>query len=124
MKKFYKLWLPVVVWAGLIFVLSSIPNLKTDLEQDFILRKIAHIVEFAILTFLLYRATTKEEFKTKRAIICSFVIALFYAFSDEYHQSFVLGRHPSLKDVGIDSIGILLMTVFCYYKSVGKGRNK
>jgi len=123
MKKFYKFWLPVVVWAGLIFVLSSIPNLKTDLQEDFLLRKIAHIVEFAILTFLLYRATTKEGFKTKRAIIYSFVVALFYAFSDEYHQSFVLGRHSSLKDVGIDSIGILLMTVFWYYKSIGKGRN-
>lgn len=117
MKKFYKFWLPVLVWAGLIFVFSSIPNLKTGLEQDFLLRKIAHIVEFAILTFLLYRATTKEGFKTKRAIIYSFIVALFYAFSDEYHQSFVLGRHSSLKDVGIDSIGILLMVIFCYYKN-------
>ncbi len=102
---------------GVIFTFSAIPNLKTDLEQDFLLRKIAHMVEFTILTFLLYRAIKNETHKTNQAIIYSLIIALFYAFTDEFHQLFVQGRHGSLKDVGIDSIGIFIFAVACYYKS-------
>jgi len=54
--KTFKLWLPVIIWASLIFYLSNIPHLKTNFEYDFILRKIAHIVEYFILTFFLHRA--------------------------------------------------------------------
>jgi len=117
MKKFLKFWLPVVIWAGVIFILSSIPNLKTNLEQDFLLRKIAHMVEFGILTFLSYRALKQEKININRALIFSFVFALFYAFTDEFHQLFVRGRHGSLKDVGIDSIGILIFSLACYIKN-------
>ena len=124
MKKFLKYWAPVIVWAGVIFTFSAIPNLKTNLEQDFLLRKIAHVVEFGILTFLLYRAISAQGTPTGkaggspcRAIIYSFIIALFYAFSDEFHQLFVRGRHCSLWDVAIDSIGILIFSIACYYKN-------
>jgi VanZ family protein len=60
--KFIKLWLPVVIWAGFIFYLSSVPNLKTNLKYDFILRKTAHIAEYFILTLLL-RIAIKGLFK-------------------------------------------------------------
>ena len=119
MKKFLKFWLPVIVWAGVIFFLSSIPDLKTELKEDFILRKIAHVTEFAILTFLLFRAIVVD--KPGRAIIYSLVLALFYAFSDEFHQLFVKGRQCSFRDVGIDSIGILITVFLCYIKN-RKGR--
>ena len=122
MKKFLKYWAPVIIWMGVIFTLSAIPNLKTNLEQDFLLRKIAHMVEFAILTLLLYRAIKNEGHKINKAIIYSLIIAFFYAFSDEFHQLFVRGRHGSLKDVGIDSIGILIFSIACYYKN-RKGNN-
>ena len=117
MKKFLKYWGPVILWAGIIFVLSSIPNLKSGLEQDFLFRKIAHALEFGILTFLLYRAIRGEGVKTNKAIIYAFIITLFYAFSDELHQLFVRGRYCSLKDVAIDSIGIFLFSIACYYKN-------
>jgi VanZ family protein len=117
MKKFLKYWGLVILWAGVIFVLSATPNLKTNLEQDFLLRKIAHMVEFAILTLLLYRAIKNETGRTNKAIISSLIIALFYACSDEFHQLFVRGRHGSLKDVGIDSIGIFIFSLMCYIKN-------
>ncbi|MFH1308976.1 MAG: hypothetical protein ABIH51_03130 [Patescibacteria group bacterium] len=41
MKRFLKFYLPIIIWAGIIFLLSSIPNLESGLEQDFLLRKIA-----------------------------------------------------------------------------------
>ncbi len=120
MNNFFKYWFPVLVWAGIIFWFSSIPDLKSGLEQDFIFRKIAHILEFAILTFLLIRGLSKERISIKRIVIYSFIFAIFYALTDEYHQSFVWGRQGSLKDVGIDGIGIFLMAILWYYKNKGR----
>lgn len=127
-NKFLKYWIPVLIWAGFIFWLSSIPNLKSGLEQDLILRKIAHILEYAILTFLLYRAFRPEADQFKpgkqekrafiKALMLAIIIAFLYALSDEYHQTFVFGREGKLGDVGIDSVGILLMSLVWYYKNI------
>ena len=115
-KKFLIFWLPAIVWMGVIFTFSSIPDLKTDLKEDFILRKIAHILEYAILTFLLIRGLRQEKLNIRKIIIFSLIFAVFYALTDEYHQTFILGRQGTLRDVGIDSIGILLVSLVWYYK--------
>lgn len=120
MTKFFKFWVPVVVWMGVIFWLSSIPDLESGLKQDFILRKIAHMLEFAILTFLLIRGLKQEKLNYKKVVLYSLIIALFYALTDEYHQSFVFGRQCSFKDVDIDGIGILLMSLVWYIKDKGR----
>jgi len=108
--KFVKNWLPVIAWMSVIFFLSHQPDLKSGFPNliDFILRKLAHITEYAILCFLLIRAT-----KNKKA---AFVIAFLYACSDEFHQTFIFGRHGTLRDIGIDSIGIIL--AYLFYKNV------
>ena len=94
-------WLPVLAWAALIFVLSSIPHLGTGLGTwDTILRKGAHVSEYAILGLLLVRAITREA--------PAFVVGVAYAITDEIHQHFVTGRHASPVDVAIDSTGVLL----------------
>jgi len=116
MNRFLKFWLPLILWMGVIFFFSSLPDLKSGLKDDFILRKIAHILEFAFLTILLIRAIKRENLSIKKVIIFSLIIALFYALTDEYHQTFVLGRQGSFKDVGIDSIGILLIGLVWYIK--------
>ena len=92
---------------GVIFYLSHQPDLKSGLGDwlDFILRKIAHITEYAILCFLLIRATGNKKW--------SFLTAFIYACSDEYHQLFVYGRHGSPADIAIDSIGMILVILFC-----------
>lgn len=106
--KIIRLWLPVIIWAGVIFLFSSIPNLKTSLEYDFILRKIAHALEYSILTFLLYRAF-KGTFNMNifQLFIYPATLSFFYAVSDEFHQSFVPGRSASIRDALIDTIGVL-----------------
>ena len=94
------LWLPVVIWAGLIFAFSSIPSLGTGLGTwDLVLRKIAHAAEFAILTLLLWRALRRERLV--------FVLASGYAATDELHQSFVEGRVGSVADWAIDTAGVI-----------------
>lgn len=94
-----RLWLPVVAWAGLIFALSSIPDLGTGLGGwDLLLRKLAHGTEYAILGALLVRATHKAGFAV--------ALGVLYAVSDEVHQAFVHGRQGSPVDVAIDALGV------------------
>jgi len=109
--KLIKLWLPVLLWAGLIFYFSGIPGLKTGLEYDFILRKIAHVTEYFVLTLLLYRAI-KETFKLSavKLFIYPALLSFLYAMSDELHQLFIAQRKCSALDVLIDTIGI---AAFC-----------
>src|SRR5215210_836933 len=94
-------WLPVVVWAGVIFAFSSVPSLSSGLGAwDLVLRKCAHMTEYAILAGLSLRAT--------RSATQAFAFAVVYAASDEVHQVFVRGRHGSPLDVGIDAAGALI----------------
>lgn len=112
-----KNWLPLIVWLVLIFCLSHQPNLKSGLAAwlDLILRKIAHITEFAILTFLFWRALRLKNKKNR--ILIAMALSLLYALSDEYHQSFILGRDGNWRDIGIDSLGILLAGLFLELKT-------
>lgn len=108
MNKANRYWLPVFLWAGVIFGFSSI-QVAPALEiywQDFLIKKTAHLTEYAIFFVLLYRAfvNTMNVSRVKAATI-SLIIVLLYAISDEYHQSFTPGRQASFRDVVIDTIG-------------------
>ncbi len=95
------IWLPVVTWAAVIFALSSVPSLSTGFGWwDTVLRKGAHLTEYAILGVLLYRAFDREA--------PALATGIAYAASDELHQHFVRGRHASPVDVAIDAAGVAL----------------
>jgi VanZ family protein len=95
------LWLPVVLWAAVIFALSSVPSLNSGLGTwDLILRKLAHIGEYALLAALLYRALWRPW--------PAFLGAVAYAASDEFHQHFVRGRAGTPRDFAIDTFGALI----------------
>jgi len=94
-------WAPVVLWAAVIFVLSSIPDLGTGLETwDTVLRKLAHTAEYAILGGLIFRAAGSAP--------AAVLLASAYAVTDEVHQTFVTGRHGSPLDWLIDTAGAVL----------------
>jgi VanZ family protein len=94
-------WLPVVVWAGVIFAFSSVPSLGTGLGAwDLVLRKLAHLSEYALLGLLLARAVRRPG--------VALALAAGYAVTDEVHQTFVEGRHGAPLDVGIDTLGTLV----------------
>jgi VanZ family protein len=100
-SRYATLWLPVFAWAAVIFTFSSIPSLSTGLGTwDTILRKGAHITEYAVLGALLYRALGIE--------VLALAVGIAYAATDEFHQHFVRGRHASPIDVGIDAVGLSL----------------
>jgi VanZ family protein len=102
------LWLPVLLWAAVIFALSSIPGLNSGLGGwDFVLRKSAHAAEYALLAALLLRALARPWL--------AFFLALAYAASDELHQHFVRDRAGTPRDVAVDAVGAVLgLVAFTY----------
>ena len=118
--KILKLWFPVFVWCSLIFVLSAIPFLSTKLGAlDYFLRKGAHLTEYAVL-FLLARRAIEGSFakiSVSGFVALSVIFSVLYAVSDEFHQSFVPGRVPSVFDVGIDTAGVLVgLILYSFWK--------
>jgi VanZ family protein len=94
-------WLPVLAWAAVIFAISSIPSLSSGLGVwDTILRKAAHVTEYAVLGALLYRAFKREA--------PALAAGIAYAATDELHQQFVRGRHGAPVDVAVDAVGVAL----------------
>ena len=110
-KHWSKFWLPVIFWAAVIFTFSSLTTSKTSefYWQDFLVKKTAHLVEYAILFTLLYRGFKNSTFPSKqRIVLLAFLLVVLYAASDEYHQTFISGREGTLRDVIIDTFGATL----------------
>jgi len=100
-SRFATVWLPVFAWAAVIFAFSSIPSLSSGLGVwDTVLRKCAHVTEYAVLGALLYRALGREAL--------ALAVGIAYAATDELHQHFIRGRHASPVDVAIDAVGVAL----------------
>ncbi len=99
------LWLPPVVLMGVIFATSAQPSLDSGLGViDLVGRKLIHFDEYALLCFLWWRALATVT-NPRRAALYAFLIASGYALTDEFHQSFVEGRHGTPVDWLIDSAG-------------------
>jgi len=137
MKSFLKYWLPLLIWLGVIFLGSTslmsaehtsrliVPMLlwlkpglspKTIWIILVIMRKCAHVSEYAILALLLWRALRSgPTLRTKLPTLFSAVLlaCAVFAASDEFHQSFVKSRTPSVGDVLLDVVGALFGLLIC-----------
>jgi VanZ family protein len=102
---------------ALIFILSAQPDLDSGLGTlDLVLRKLAHGTEFALLTLAWAWALRPA---TRLNVPLAALIALLYAASDEYHQSFVAGRNGTPADVLVDAIGVAAaLALVRYHRSV------
>lgn len=124
-------WISVLIWMGVIFnfsaqnaeessslsqgvskilynFLSSLSGIKIDLNLfHILLRQAAHFLVFFVLALLLINAFRISGFSFNRSALYTLLIAVIYAALDEYHQSFVPGRTAELKDVFVDSLGII-----------------
>jgi len=118
------LLLPPLVVMAVIFLLSAQPGLSSHTQFDFVLRKLAHITEYAVLTLCWWRAlrglgATRDN---RSAVIVAVLIALAYSVTDEFHQTFVKDRHGTPVDVLIDSIGIAIAAAYARRRSLGPSR--
>lgn len=131
--KFFKYWLPVIAWMGIIFYLSHQPassssELSTGLTMlitntfqsmfsfidinissiHIVVRKLAHFGAYLILAYLVMRALTHYLVLNLKMIGIALFICVVYAISDEVHQLFIDGRSGEVRDVLIDSIGAIV----------------
>lgn len=129
--RFLSRYLPLVVWLVFISVASSdsfsanntsriigpvvlwlFPNTtpETLAVVHFIVRKIAHFTEYAILAYLATRAfrTSPRPALANRWFLAAFALVIVYALLDEYHQTFVPSRTASIYDSFIDMTGGLV----------------
>jgi VanZ family protein len=111
---------PPIVWATVIFFLSSQPTLPgLDLViSDFLLKKTAHIIAYAVLYLLVWRSiyllTLRRSTISKTVWVGAFAICMLYALTDEWHQSLTPTRTASLRDVGFDAAGMLTAFLWKY----------
>ncbi len=105
-RSFWK-WIPALLMMGVIFWFSA--HASADLPNfdwvDAIVKKSGHVIGYALLAFSYWYALGMD--KNKRWL--AWLLAILYALTDEYHQSYISGRHPSIWDVMIfDDLGALL----------------
>src|SRR5204863_9105564 len=116
MQCFFKYWLPVLIWLGIMFVGSTdllsaeqtsrffVPFLrwlKPDISAEalaqihFVVRKLGHISEYALLAMLLWRALrggTNLRIRKSIVFVAVWLACGVFAVSDEFHQSFMPSR--------------------------------
>lgn len=105
-NKFLK-WAPALVIMGIIFLFSSQPsqNLPDFGLVDRFVKKGGHMLGYGLLALSYWNGFGWERKKLPLA----WLLAVLYAATDEFHQSFVSGRHPSVWDVLIfDNLGALI----------------
>ncbi len=96
-------WGPVVVWAAVIFVLSSIPGRSfPDIAGVVGVDKLAHMGVFGVLGFLVARAVGGGG---ARAFLVAAIVASAYGAVDELHQQLTPGRDSSVWDFVADTLG-------------------
>ncbi len=103
-------FLPALALMALIFAGSAMPGDGDDHGLlVLILRKLTHFAEYFALTGLWWWALS-SRLGTRRALVPALAIAVAYAISDEFHQTFVDGRTGTPRDVLIDTAGALTAT--------------
>lgn len=131
-KKKYFLYIILVIWLAVIFFFSHQPgeiSIKqsdtiihkiTDkvsnkdeetkenisLKWTFLVRKIAHFLEYFILGLIIFLVLDIR--RVKYPLISAIILSIFCASLDEIHQLFVIGRTARVFDVFVDSLGASL----------------
>jgi len=105
--KYFRFWAPVILWMAVIFLFSSREKvaLTDSYALGFLFFKALHLIEFIFLYFVCFRAFFNTGVSKDRAYVYAFLIAIFYAATDEIHQRFVPTREGRIRDVIIDAIG-------------------
>ncbi len=100
-------WGPVAFIMVVIFVASALPS--SDLPEfgawDVFVKKGGHMLGYALLGMTCLRALNNAKSIMRSQFVIALCLAVLYAISDEFHQSFVPGRTASPWDVCIDAIG-------------------
>lgn len=135
MKKNKLSIIPVIIWALIIYIMSSFNAEESANQSNFIvniiasifninnisllsliIRKLAHYIEYLILGILVINMFIKNNIP--KSYLISIIFCVIYAISDEIHQFIIPGRACQIKDILIDSIGSI--TGIYLYKLISK----
>jgi VanZ family protein len=98
-------WLPALLMMALIFLVSSRrgDQLPEYGDWEYLIKKTAHGIGYGFLALSYLKALPKRNY------FLAWLFSLMYAITDEFHQTFVPGRHPSIIDVIVfDNIGAMV----------------
>ena len=131
MKKIISVLL-VILWMLLIFYLSNQNKLETNettsiiykifgIKDDSLLillliRKSAHFIEYLILGLLVHNLL--KQFNVSNINLCTILICIIYACTDEIHQLFIQGRECKIIDCIIDTLGSSLSIFILNIKQI------
>lgn len=98
------------------FINNNIDKVKleeiVELLQP-IVRKLAHFTLYTLGGILIFNFFNSFKLKNREKIGYSLLVGALYAITDEIHQLFVPGRSGMIKDVFIDSLGIITGVLIC-----------
>ena len=112
--------------SGLVHaLLKNIPYLAESELAHLVVRKLAHMTEYAIFCLLIINLEKQIGFKIRlKHILIGIFISCIYAMTDEYHQSFVNERSGNIIDVGIDTLGAAIAGIIVFIVSRFKNKEK
>lgn len=139
MNRPIRYWLPVLIWLALIYFFSTdilhgglthrvvravLLSFFPDISPQTIalvhggIRKLAHILEYLVLTILLYRGFRQDSSQEEhsRFAMLSLVGAVAVAGLDEFHQGLEPRRVGSFRDVGFDVAGVLMAQAVLWWQ--------
>jgi VanZ family protein len=119
-------WMPAVLMMAVIFFLSGQPASRLPIfgAYDLIIKKIGHALGYALLGSAYYFALP-VRLRISYKWIVALLMAVLFALSDEFHQSFVEGRTSSLVDVLIDTVGAAFaLTLAAIYSSNSRSKSR
>ena len=102
-------FIPAFAWMFMIFYLSAQPTLpgSSAVAVDFFTKKLAHIGVYGALMFWMIFGFTSgfRRKSSNKQLVLALILTIAYACFDELHQSTVIGRTGTLRDVGYDALG-------------------
>lgn len=117
MIRFFKIYLPPLLWAGFIFWNSHRPYLDISGLNFPHVDKFGHFGVYLILGFLISRALCSGQVQNfqRKIMIAAIIIGSLYGASDEVHQLFVPGRSAEFADWLADTIGVFAAQLLSWW---------
>ena len=117
-RRFLIFHMPVILYAGAVIALSSIPNLNPPEIKVLAADKVLHFIEYGIFALLAFRSFSNfgNNAPINRALFLSAAFLCLFAVFDEYYQRFIPGRHFDIYDIITDVGGAMLVLLLLWLR--------
>lgn len=108
---------------AVIFLVSDQPTLPypDDLDAK-VISILGHVGVYAVLAVLIWWALGLTSLSTGWRAVVPVILCFLYGLTDEWHQSFVPGRTPDIRDIVADTTGALLAMLLVTWLERRSGR--